>query len=140
MFLKVGHFTLDNAANNGTMMKSLERMLRKCDVAFDAVDRKIMCFAHIVDLCSKRVADYGNDFLLPDDETAASSPVARGRNVVWVIRASGERRREFDVEIAKGNAKGLFKIKPLQLLRDVCTRYLMLQRLREMRPVRLYFC
>jgi len=49
---KVGHFILDNARNNGTMMQFLETMLGDCDIAFDAVNRKIMCFAHVVDLSS----------------------------------------------------------------------------------------
>jgi hypothetical protein len=53
--LKVGYFTLDNAASNGTMMQSLQTMLRAHDIAFDVVDRKIMCFAHVVDLSSKQV-------------------------------------------------------------------------------------
>ena len=96
--LKVGHFTLDNAANNGTMMKSLKRMLKEHDVAFDATDRKIMCFAHIINLCSGQVTrkaenrdddDDDSDSSQSDDETVASSPIARARNVVRIIRASG---------------------------------------------------
>jgi hypothetical protein len=97
--LKVGHFTLDNAGNNGTMMRFLEMMLRDRDIAFDAVDRKIMCFAHVVDLSSGQVtrnADNtvdsdGDDSLESDDETATSGPIARGRNVVRVIQGSGVR-------------------------------------------------
>jgi hypothetical protein len=97
--LKVGHFTLDNVGNNGTMMRFLEMMLRDHDIAFDAVDRKIMCFAHVVDLSSRQVtrnADNtvdsdGDDSLESDDETATSGPIARGRNVVRVIQGSGVR-------------------------------------------------
>jgi hypothetical protein len=40
---QVGHFTLDNAANNRMMMQHLEMMLRFRDIDFDAADRKIMC-------------------------------------------------------------------------------------------------
>jgi hypothetical protein len=101
--LKVGHFTLDNAISNGTMMQSLQIMLEACDIAFDVVDRKIMCFTHIVDLSSKQVMcsvnktkwvmlnaceavnDDGGDSSQSNDETAVSNPIACGRNVAQVI-------------------------------------------------------
>jgi hypothetical protein len=152
--LKVGHFTLDNAGNNGTMMKSLEAMLASRDIVFDAVDRRIMCFAHIVDLSSKQVTrnagntdnDDNDDSPQCDDGTTVSATIARGRNVVRVIRGSGMRRAAFDEVIENGNNRGYFKkgsdvvkVEKLKLLRDVRTRwdsiYLMLNRLREMRPV-----
>jgi hypothetical protein len=115
------------------MMQFLEMMLRDRDIAFDAVDRKIMCFAHVVDLSSGQVtrnADNtvdsdGDDSLESDDETAASGPIARGRNVVRVIRGSGVRRDAFGEVIKNGNDRGWFKggrppavvkIKSLQLL------------------------
>lgn len=157
--LKVGHFTLDNAANNGSMMQCLATLLRKRDIVFDPVDRRIMCFAHIIDLSSgrvthnvnNRVPDGGGDSPQSDDETDASDPIARARNVVRAIRGSGKRRELFEEVIKDGNQRGWFErgnppkvvqIKPLQLLRDVCTRwdsvYLMLDRLSEMRPVWLF--
>jgi hypothetical protein len=136
-------------------------MLRHREIPFDAVDRKVMCFGHVIDLSSGRVtrsADTTGDNDRDesdesDNDTAAPSPIARARDVVRVIRGSGMRREAFDEVVANGNAKGWFKegrppvtitIKPLQLLRDVRTRwdsvYLMLNRLREMRPVFLYYC
>jgi len=156
--LEVRHFTLDNASNNGTMMEELKTMLTECDIVFDAEDRKIMCFAHVVDLCSGRViraasdgVEPKNDSSLSDGDTAASNPIALARAVVRVIRGSGSRRDAFDEVIIRGNAKGWFKqgklsriiqVKPLQLLRDVRTRWdsvhHMLKRLCEMRPVWLY--
>ena len=174
VFLKLGHFTLDNAGNNGTMMRHLARMLRrKRDINFDAVDRQIMCFAHVIDLSSGRVTrnadntvcddgvvdgDQSDSDYETDDETAGSEdgavgsdgPIAHARNVVRVIRGSGMRRDMFNEVIVNGNNKGWFKkeqkvvrVKQLELLRDVRTRwdsvYLMLARLREMRPVWLYF-
>jgi hypothetical protein len=156
---KIGHFTMDNAGNNGTMMQSLQTMLKERDIIFNPVDRKVMCFAHVVDLSSGRVVrnadnmvdDDGDDFPRSGNEATVSGPIARGRNVVRVIRGSGMRRDAFDEAIENGNAKGRFKrgrplavvkIKPLQLLRDVRTRwdstYHMVNRLREMRPVCFY--
>jgi len=55
--LKVGHFTMDNALNNGTMMQVLKTILARREIEFDTNDRKIMCFAHVIDLCSGRVAN-----------------------------------------------------------------------------------
>jgi hypothetical protein len=144
ILLKVGHFTVDNAANNTTMMESLERMLDERDIAFDAKDRRIMCYAHIVNLCSGRVLRAAGD----DEGTSGSNPIGVARSAVRAIRVSGKRREAFGEVIRDGNSKGWFKsgdppkavlLKKLQLLRDVRTRwdsvYLMLNRLREMRPV-----
>jgi hypothetical protein len=151
-FPKAGHFTLDNASNNETMMKALERLFVDREIAFDADDRKIMCFGHVVDLSSGRVISSVKSAgtALTDDETDLESlnVIDRARAVVRAIRGSGLRRDAFNEVIVNGNAKGWFKqgqppktvkLKPLQLLRDVRTRwdsvYHMLNRLRELRPV-----
>ena len=55
ILLKVGHFTLGNATNNQTFMKSLETFLASHNVPFDVDNRKIMCYAHTVDLSSGQV-------------------------------------------------------------------------------------
>ncbi len=162
--LKVGHFTLDNASNNGTMMQALETKLRQRDIDFDADDRRIMCFAHVIDLCSGRVVraacdgpDEVEDDLDEDDSSSSDeytvppNPIAQARAVVRAIRGSGARRDDFQNIISQGNENEWFKegkppktvkIKALQLVRDVPTRwdsvYRMLNRLREMRPVCLY--
>ena len=167
--LKVGHFTIDNAGNNATTMDELARLLHERDIEFDAKDRSIMCFEHVVNLCSGRVIDgltkaladsTADDWVAPPPpslrgsqsyaEAVERDPVALGRAVVRAIRASGARRDAFDDVIKTGNEKGWFregtppnqrsiKVKQLQLLRDVSTRwdsvYYMLNRLREMRPV-----
>jgi len=138
---KIGHFTLDNASNNSTMLQSLERKLRDRDIEFDAVDRRIMCFAHIIDLCSGRVVG-------AIDDESASNPIGLARGAVRAIRGPGLRRDAFDEVVKNGNAKGWFKagdppktikLKPLQLLRDMRvwwdSVYLMVHRLGVMRPV-----
>jgi hypothetical protein len=173
IFFKVGHFTMDNASANYTMMQELEIMFNERDIDFDARDRQIMCYGHIVNLSSGRVIEVATKAAatastdcdedcsgppppdLPDqqsyDDALARDPIALGRNVVRAIRASGTRRDAFDEVIADGNKNKWFlvgqppavtKIVPKQLLRDVCTRwdsvYQMLNRLREMRPVRFF--
>jgi hypothetical protein len=154
--LKIGHFTMDNAGNNGTMMRFLQKLLKEREVTIDPDDRRIMCFAHVVDLSSGRVVRKVDDAVdnnggdLPQSDNEAG-PITRGRNVVRAIRGSGMRRDAFDEAIENGNAKNYFTsdggapvvVKSLQLLRDVRTRwdstYHMLSRLREMRPVWFYF-
>jgi hypothetical protein len=88
--LNVGHFTLDNAANNGTMMRHLEEILCNRDIVFDVVDHKIMCFAHVIDLCTKQVTHHaGNtvdsdkdDSHQSDYEAATTDPIAHGHDIV----------------------------------------------------------
>jgi len=150
--LEVRHFTLDNASNNRTMMEELETMLTECDIVFDAEDQKIMCFVHVVDLCSGCVIHAASDGVEPkndssssDGDTTASNPIVLACAVVQVIRGSGSCQDAFNEVIVCSNAKGWFKqgklswiiqVKPLQLLRDVCTRWdsvhHMLKRLHEM--------
>ena len=153
----MGHFTLDNASNNKTMMEALEIILKAREIDFDAKDRRIMCFAHIINLCSGQViraatggvADKGDTSSSgSDDSIVAPNYIAQARAAVRAIRGSGTRRDAFEEVIANGNEKGWFRqgqssqivqVKQLQLLRDVRTRWdsvhHMLKRLREMRPV-----
>jgi hypothetical protein len=143
-------------------MCEIEKRLRARGIEFDALDRKVMCFPHVVNLSSGRVIEGLTKVLeeYPEDweppalistkqsyaDAVARDPIALGRAVVRAIRASGSRREAFDDVIKTGNAKNWFKdggetiqVKPLQLLRDVSTRwdsvYYMINRLREMRPV-----
>jgi len=159
---KAGHFTVDNAGNNGTAMEEIGRRLDARGIEFNAQDRKVMCFPHVVNLSSGRVIEGLTKALedVPENweppalgsaeqsyaDAVARDPIALGRAVVRAIRASGTRREAFDDVITTGNAKNWFKdagetiqVKPLQLLRDVSTRwdsvYYMINRLREMRPV-----
>ena len=146
---------LDNASNNGTMMEELKMMLTKHDIAFNVEDHRIMCFVHVVDLCSRCVicavsngVEPRNDSSSSNGNTAVSNPIALAYTVVWVIWGSGLRWDAFDDVIICSNAKGWFKqgkpsrivqVKPLQLLWDVRMRWdsvhHMLKRLCEMRLV-----
>jgi hypothetical protein len=79
------------------------------------------------------------------------NPLSRARRIVRLIRSSDQHREGFQEFVKDGNQRGWFifkekekepvtvKVPQLELLRDVKTRwdstYLMLQRLRELRPV-----
>ena len=80
---------LNNASNNDTMMKALEMMLAARDVSFDAHNWQIICFAHIINLCSGRVIDATsgmagdkNTNSLSGDDAIPSSPIAQAWTVV----------------------------------------------------------
>ena len=169
--LQIGHWTLDNASNNTTFMEELATLLRARDIDFDPIDRRIMCFPHIINICCQHViADFTNADLaeastefvaalppdLPDrqtfEEAVKRDPVALGRNIVRVLRSSGQRRDLFDDIVQDGNVKGWFQagtppehiqLPLVQLLRDMITRwdtvFYMVRRLREMRPVGQFY-
>ena len=164
-----GHWTLDNASNNGTFMEHLEILLRLRDIDFDHMDRRIMCFPHVINICCQHVIREFTNLDLVDtpelaelsldpvsaqsyDDAVRRDPVARGQNVTCVLRNSGQRRNTFDELIIDRNTKGWFRagIPPVviklplhQLLRNVKTRwdtiFFMIRRLREMRPVSHYY-
>ena len=66
-------------------MQALETMMEAHDIDFDC---KIMCFGHVIDLCSGRVMRIANNTVdddgddQSDDEAAVSAPITRGRDVV----------------------------------------------------------
>jgi hypothetical protein len=122
--VKTGHFTADNAENNITMMKHLELLLAACELplGFDASDRRIMCFPHIMNICLQHVNDkfsapkltklamawvdcFDDDAVDKDLylEAVKKNPVALGHDIVCVIRASGIRRDKFAKTIKTGN-------------------------------------
>lgn len=145
------------------MMEELAKLLRARGINFDGTDKRVMCFAHVINICCQHVietitdatqAESVDDFITEDlsylpqhqtfEEAAGRDPVAMGRNIVRVFRSSGQRRQEFEQHIRDGNKNNWFEspVREVQLLRDVKTRwdsvYLMLGRLRELQPVRHY--
>ncbi|KIM64060.1 hypothetical protein SCLCIDRAFT_50902, partial [Scleroderma citrinum Foug A] len=55
--LEIGHFTLDNAANNSTAMTELSRLLQRRGIDFNSQDLHIMCLPHVLNICSKHATD-----------------------------------------------------------------------------------
>ena len=48
---QISHLTMDNTLNNIAAMRELAKLLEACDIQFDAVDRCIPCFPHIINIC-----------------------------------------------------------------------------------------
>jgi hypothetical protein len=162
----MGHWTLDNAENNKTFLQELEKLVkaRNLPISFDASDRRIRCFAHIINLVVQHVLaviSQSKPFATTEDEdededglvsqtrdlsieqtfkeAAARDPVGLARKLVRALRASNSRRVAFQESLKIGKEKGYFDMKPLQLLRDVATRwdstYQMIKRLIYLRSV-----
>jgi hypothetical protein len=146
----IGWFTLDNASNNDTFVVALEALLKARDIDFCAVENRIMCFAHIINICCQHLVEGFTNTALVDpvetfvaaerprepnaqtfEEAVKRDPIALGRVVVRKIRSSGQRREHFKSIIIEGNSKAHFTLPDgspmtvplLQLLRDVKTRW-----------------
>lgn len=148
-------------------MRELEALLSAREIKFDAQDRQVRCFPHIIHICVRHLLDSFSTPTLeelahawveafPDSADRAQyaaavkkDPIKMGRLIVIAIRASGLRRDDFMDTIKLGNGKNWFKapgsavetVPEHELKRDVETRwdstYGMIDRLLEMRPVSL---
>ncbi len=73
------------------MMHALEEKLLERDIPFDATDRRIMCYAYVVNLCSGHVLRAAGG-----DGTSESTPIGLARGAVRAMHISGKRREAFD--------------------------------------------
>ncbi|KAF8546300.1 hypothetical protein OG21DRAFT_1491361 [Imleria badia] len=103
-------------------MRKLAKLLEVRDIWFDAVDCRIPCFLHIINICmTHTMKEYTNaDFsaitatwvgALGDTmnkaeyvEALATDPISLGRNIVHIICASSQRRKGFCDTIINSNA------------------------------------
>lgn len=165
-FAQTGHFTLDNAGNNGTCMEELSSLLSARDVTFHPTAQRIPCFPHIINICVQHILhDYPTlDFTHVDDSWVVdgttiqkaeyvaalrSKALDHARDVIRTIRRSAKRREGFKDMIVRGNEKNWYKddegnprqLPVVELLLDEPTRwdsaYVMLNRLRTLRKVKL---
>ncbi|QRV99333.1 hAT family dimerization protein [Ceratobasidium sp. AG-Ba] len=146
----LGFVTLDNAANNDTLMRELEASFRAQDItSFGQVSNRIRCFPHVINLVVRAILDALSSAAheyraaataqgvvldsLTEDYLAAleSKPVEKLRSSVNAMRASGTRREGLQETIREGNFYNLFvnelgeaiEVPQLQLLRDCETRW-----------------
>ncbi|CAA7260679.1 unnamed protein product [Cyclocybe aegerita] len=145
---QVGHWTLDNASVNAKFLEELQVLLEVRDIPFNAKDRHIMCFPHVINICVTHITESFTDLALASDEAkfaaslppadpcqqtfdkaCAQDPIALCRGTVCAIHASGKRRELFQDIIRNSNEKEWFKaandpnkiikLENLELLRDV---------------------
>ncbi|RDB20127.1 putative AC transposase [Hypsizygus marmoreus] len=166
---KIGMVTLDNASNCNSMMREVSRMLKDMGIAFDVDGNRIRCFPHVVNLCVKAglkqltlvpsteaplpQLDSDEDINTLEAEVAeflrilADDPIAAMRQLVIALRASGQRREDFEKAIMEGNAGKKFGegvlLRVVVLLKDMDVRwsstFLMIDRGIELYPAIKYF-
>ena len=128
-------------------MRELSVLLAKHGIKFDPIDWRIMCFPHILNLCSGHIVDqYMNvklvsiteawvDVLDPTIvvdkdiylEALQQDPVALGRNIVCLVCTSSLCHKAFDNTIITGNQMQWFtdedgnptELPLLELIRDM---------------------
>ncbi|CAB5370059.1 unnamed protein product [Rhizophagus irregularis] len=92
--------TTDNASNNDTLMKALEKTCKDRNIEFTAYNNHIRCLAHIINLAAQdalstlkvKYVENENE-LLNNDEV--SEVVPKLRKLVVKIHASPQRREKF---------------------------------------------
>jgi hypothetical protein len=140
---------MDSVSNNVTMMTHLTILLESGGINFDPCDCQVACYTHCIDLAFKvAIGPLPNkDMLQDNDEATLQHPITLACMVVQTIQGSNLHQEEFNEVITQGNLKQQFKsvdgevitVKPLQLLRNVRTRwdlcYCMLERLQVLCPV-----
>ncbi|KAG9309365.1 hypothetical protein JVU11DRAFT_10602 [Chiua virens] len=120
--LKIRHLTIDNATNNIVAMHELARLLEACDIEFNALNRCIPCFPHIINICvTHAIKAYTTtnftavtttwvgtlDNIVEKAEylnALATAPVSLGCNIVHIICASSQCHKGFRDIIINGNA------------------------------------
>jgi hypothetical protein len=106
------------------MMQKLEMLFVEREIPFDAKQNQINCFPHIINIVAQHVikkfsnsiaADANDAFIFeaqnPDpnciapetfEDACASDPLGRICKIIVAIRASGQRRNEFNSWIKMG--------------------------------------
>ncbi|KIM60351.1 hypothetical protein SCLCIDRAFT_52033, partial [Scleroderma citrinum Foug A] len=114
--LTIGHFTMDNAANNIAAMHELAKLLEEHEILFDPIDRRIPCFPHILNICvTHAVKNFAKaDFTAVAEtwvgalnntvvdkakylEALAKDPITLGHDIVRIICSSGQLLQDLEV-------------------------------------------
>ena len=147
-------------------MTKLSRLLQERGIDFDPQDSRIMCFPHILNICSKHATDdlasadltsvSEASFVFPGSnvnkraylEALGRDPIAHAHDVVHIVRSSSLRCESFKEIILDGNIKKYWRdeeceVVQLPVRELICnvpthwdSKYAMAQRLRLYRQVR----
>jgi hypothetical protein len=81
---KTGHVTMDNLETNTKAMEELASLLNAREIPFDAKERRVMCFPHIINIICQHVIAKMSRSALPerddDDETDSDDNDSRSDN------------------------------------------------------------
>jgi hypothetical protein len=137
---------------NDTFLEGFELLVMAWDIVFDHEDNHIMCFPHVINICSTHVIKQFTNIDLVDDleefdpslaprdleaqtdeQACAHDPIALCHGAICAIHASGQHLDYFTKLVHDGNEKGWFmapanpdkiiKVPQLQLLHDVRTHW-----------------
>ena len=128
----MGHVTMDNLETNTKAMEELASLFHACEIPFDAKERRVMCFPHIINIICQHViakisgssppelcdddddetdSDVNNDLPLnanTHEAAYARDTIARCRKIVVAIHSSGQHREKFESWIKTGQCFVLF--------------------------------
>jgi hypothetical protein len=132
-------------------MKELGKLLQDQNIAFDPVDSCIMCFPHIINICSTHIIKSFHTNSVDDktvfnaepppsnpakqtyEEAVKCNPIALCHSTIRAMCASGTQRDLFEKIIRDGNKEKWFRspqdsnkiiqVPKKQLLHDVKTRW-----------------
>jgi len=114
-------------------MKAFEVLMCTWDVPFDRNNNRIMCFPHIINICTTHTIESLTDPALADEQTdfdvvpflggveqdyqqaVEHNPIALCCCIVRAIHVSGKHHDDFQEIICTGNEKGWFNLPELQL-------------------------
>jgi len=131
----MGHWMMDGALSNTTMMQAIEAHLNPHQIDYDAADNHIICIEYntantircmIAKASITEYSDNFNDFADPvDSQDGVRNIIALVCNIVHSICALGQHLDHFNNMIKLRNERRWFgdvKVPELQLLRDVKTQ------------------
>ncbi|KAF8902744.1 hypothetical protein CPB84DRAFT_1678641, partial [Gymnopilus junonius] len=104
----IGQIIMDNAGNCNTAMEKIQRCCAADDICFDADGNHCR-----------------TNYLVQYEDALCADPVGKTCSTVRALRSSGQQRSELREIIMDGNKAGCWipSIRPVQLLRDVDTRW-----------------
>ena len=138
---RLGCITTDNASNNITMAKELQRKLRNIGTEWDASTSHIPCMAHVVNLCVQRFMSATSEKAkeLEEDQVSPIKVILEKIRSIARAHRAGQLRREKWVQCCQHNG-----LPPLMIPTDVTVRwnstYHMLERALYLRQAIERYC
>ena len=85
---RLGYFTTDNASNNDTALSEIQRLGQLEGIKFDALERRVRCFGHIINLVVKAFL-WGAQFEVFEHEVKTLEEIQHESELLEVWRKRG---------------------------------------------------